>query len=194
MKNMSRLAILVASALLGSTSLTLLADGATAAPQEPEMKNPYCTIKTVTRPKVEGWVRAIVSREGKRAIHVDKRILARKHLSRFLIAHECCHHELGHLGSLSTKEAAQNMPRSQHLGKRFELDADCCAARLLAAANDRPALQNAKQFMFRYGPKPTGFGYPSGLERSMVIRHCAKTTEASKEQIYLNEKQSSQNN
>lgn len=181
-----------------TTLLALLITASAASAIEPRSKqnqstfdNPFCAIKTLTKPRVHGYVRALKETDGTPAIYIDKRILSRTELVRFMLAHECCHHSLGHLELSRHANSLDSALQGIGLGHQLELDADCCAARMLNKENDRPGLENAKQFMFRYGPKPTGQGYPSGVQRAMVIRHCAKTDENTSTTIYLNEKKSS---
>lgn len=158
-----------------------------ASPSGRLIENPLCEAKTYALPNVPGGVRAAMKHGEGPVIYLDERVLSRGNLTRFLLAHECCHHSLGHVESVRNGTKPTAVRGLQNWGRQIELDADCCAARLLKKNNDRPAVENAKQFMMRYGPKPTGFGYPSGFERSMVIRHCSTTDSNKSQTIYLNE-------
>jgi len=88
----------------------------------------------------------------------------------FLIAHECAHHKMAHTtrGGLAKRFTARNGIRDQ------EMSADCWAAETLTRAGLLPPLLNIADQFFRRGFVSPGGGYPSGIQRSNVIRHCAR--------------------
>ncbi len=88
----------------------------------------------------------------------------------FLIAHECAHHRMEHTtrGGLARRFTAKHGIRDQ------EMSADCWAAETLTRAGMLPPLLNIADQFFRRGFVSPGGGYPSGIQRSNVIRHCAR--------------------
>jgi hypothetical protein len=58
--------------------------------------------------------------------------------------------------------------------KRLELEADCCAVRLLRERRERAGINAGAAAMAEFGEKPTGAHYPTGLERVETIRRCAR--------------------
>jgi hypothetical protein len=94
----------------------------------------------------------------------------------FLMAHECCHHTLGHvrlyyegLGHLGPQPFYYIRPRL----KQMELDADSCAVKLLKDAHNDAAIEAARETMSGFGVKPTGAYYPTGIERADNIARAA---------------------
>ena len=88
----------------------------------------------------------------------------------FLIAHECAHHRMKHTSraGLAKRNTARHGIRDQ------EMSADCWAAETLTRAGMlEPLLEIADQF-WRRGFVSPGGGYPSGIQRSNVIRHCSR--------------------
>ena len=91
------------------------------------------------------------------------------HRRTFLIAHECAHHRMGHVSRPSRRKRAS----SRQVVRDHEMSADCWAAETLARAGmDRVVRIMADRF-FRAGFYSPGGGYPSGLQRSTIIRECA---------------------
>jgi hypothetical protein len=95
---------------------------------------------------------------------------------RFLMAHECCHHTLGHvqhlheqLGHLGPQPFFYIAPKL----KQMELDADCCAVKLLKSLRGTDSIDAARQMMLGFGAEPTGAYYPTGIERAGNIDNCA---------------------
>ncbi len=88
----------------------------------------------------------------------------------FLIAHECAHHRMRHTtrGGLAKRFNAEHGIRDQ------ELSADCWAAETLTKVGMLPALLNIADQFWRRGFVSPGGGYPSGIQRSNVIRHCGR--------------------
>ncbi len=94
----------------------------------------------------------------------------------FLMAHECCHHTLGHvrryhenLGHLGPQPFFYIAPAL----KQMELDADCCAVRMLKFTHEDDAIGAAETTMEGFGASPTGAYYPTGNERAQNILKCA---------------------
>jgi hypothetical protein len=95
---------------------------------------------------------------------------------RFLMAHECCHHTLGHvrryhegLGHLGPQPFFYIAPAL----KQMELDADCCAVRMLQFKHEEDSIAAARETMVGFGTEPTGAYYPTGIERADNIAKCA---------------------
>jgi hypothetical protein len=95
---------------------------------------------------------------------------------RFLMAHECSHHTLGHvaayhreLGHLGPQPFFYIAPQL----KNMELDADCNAVKMLKLKNEPETIEVARQMMLQFGDKPTGAYYPTGVERADNITRCA---------------------
>ena len=87
----------------------------------------------------------------------------------FLMAHECCHHTLGHvrrfydgIGQLGPQPFYYIRPAL----KNMELDADTCAVKMLKATHEPDAIEAARQMMLSFGTTPTGAYYPTGIERA----------------------------
>jgi hypothetical protein len=94
----------------------------------------------------------------------------------FLMAHECCHHTLGHvrrfyegIGQLGPQPFYYIRPAL----KNMELDADCCAVRMLKATREPESIEAARQTMLGFGNLPTGAYYPTGIERADNLSRCA---------------------
>jgi hypothetical protein len=86
----------------------------------------------------------------------------------FLMAHECCHHTLGHvrrfyegIGQLGPQPFYYIRPAL----KQMELDADTCAVKMLKAKHEPDAIEAARETMLSFGITPTGAYYPTGIER-----------------------------
>lgn len=157
------------------------------------LTNAYCKIPTFVIPVLPGEARAVLEDGVAPLILVDATTLERRDYTHFLLAHECCHHKLGHLprrlqktkdpspprqdsglqsGSLAPRSVFSS--RSSSTSRRhIELEADCCAARQLALLGDAKALTAAIKAMSVFGRKATGPAYPSGLHRAAAIKLCA---------------------
>jgi len=93
----------------------------------------------------------------------------------FLMAHECCHHTLGHvrrytegLGHVGPQPFFYIAPAL----KQMELEADCCAVGILKLRHEPDSIEAARQTMIEYGATPTGAYYPTGTERADNIASC----------------------
>ena len=96
--------------------------------------------------------------------------------SRFLLAHECCHHSLGHMDRFKD-QLGQNGPQrfffiAPQL-KQMELEADCCAVKMLRSKNDASSIEAAEGAMPSFGSDQTGAHYPTGSERVENMTKCA---------------------
>ena len=98
----------------------------------------------------------------------------------FLMAHECCHHSLSHvtkfkqgLGQLGPQPFFYIAPQL----KQMELDADCCAVKMLRERHETDSIEEARRVMALFGRKPTGAYYPTGEERAGNIAKCAAEDE-----------------
>lgn len=165
--------------------------GVAAALRSP-VANPYCTVPTFAILTLPGQARALLEGGEKPLILIDSEQAKSGAYRRFLLAHECCHHTRGHLARLAeqqkrrelawqTSDSPDGVAAQTSLNDRIftmsqrgmELDADCCAAHLLANEGDEASLGAAVAAMAAYGPQPTGPSYPSGLQRADMIRRCA---------------------
>jgi small basic protein len=160
--------------------------GELAAKFRSPVTNPYCDIPTFAVLKLVGQARAILETDGKPLILIDVGVMETPPYARFLLAHECCHHMRGHLLRLR-RQQLKRKPRkagpldpqtamtfmADHISHRkIEMDADCCAARLLARRGDRAGLDAAAAAMAAFGVRGTGGAYPAGWQRAVVIRSC----------------------
>ena len=143
----------------------------------PRVDNPYCDITTYAMPDFPEQATSLNDGNGRPVVVVNSRTLADSPLyGQFLMAHECCHHTLGHvrryyegLGHLGPQPFYYIRPQL----KQMELDADSCAVKLLKGANEGEAIEAARQTMFRFGDRPTGAYYPTGIERADNIAKAA---------------------
>jgi hypothetical protein len=92
------------------------------------------------------------------------------------MAHECCHHTLGHtrlsqlpLGGLGVQPFYYLRP----LLKNMELDADACAVRMLKLTKESDAIESGRVHMLEFGDRQTGAYYPTGKERAGNIARAA---------------------
>jgi hypothetical protein len=57
--------------------------------------------------------------------------------------------------------------------KQMELEADCCAVKLLKAKSETDSIKSAEEVMMSFGPAQTGAHYPTGIERAENMAECA---------------------
>jgi hypothetical protein len=143
----------------------------------PEVKNPYCPVKTYRLRDIAEQASSMTDRLGRPIIMVNALTLRHQpEYAKFLMAHECCHHSLGHVAAFR-KELGHVGPQAFfYLApelKRLELEADCCAVRLLRDARDLDGIEAGRLAMSLFGDKPTGAHYPTGVERANNISGCA---------------------
>ena len=143
----------------------------------PETKNPYCEVKTYVLRHVAEQASSMTDHRGRPVIVVNRLTLRENPAyGKFLLAHECCHHSLGHvanakkgLGQVGPRAFLSIAPRLRGL----ELEADCCAAKLLRERNELDGIEAGRKAMAAFGDKPTGAHYPTGIERAENITRCA---------------------
>jgi hypothetical protein len=171
-----RLPILV-FAVVAAIGFWLVGAGAEAGRGLPTTDNPYCDVTTYTLGDLPEQAMSTLDSNGRPVIVVSASVLDQSPpYGRFLMAHECCHHTLGHvrdfheqLGHLGPQPFFYIAPKL----KQMELDADCCAVKLLRSMHEMESVEAAKQVMLGFGSAPTGAYYPTGIERADNIDHCA---------------------
>jgi hypothetical protein len=143
----------------------------------PKIDNPYCDVSTYTLRDVPEQAMSMLDSNGRPVIVVNGRTLAdQPAYGRFLMAHECCHHTLGHVdryhegfGHVGPQPFFYIAPAL----KQMELDADCCAVRMLKFKHETDSIEAAEDAMVSFGAAPTGAYYPTGDERADNIAKCA---------------------
>lgn len=139
--------------------------------------NPYCAILTYVTPDLSEEASSTQDAEDRAAIVIDAPTLkSDPDYGHFLMAHECCHHTLGHT-RLTSQQFGQLGPQPfyylQPLLKNMELEADGCAVRMLKRTKEFDAIENARKRMAEFGTAQTGPHYPTGNERADNIDHVA---------------------
>jgi hypothetical protein len=143
----------------------------------PSIDNPYCDIQTRFFPDFPEQATSMMDSNGRPLIVVNSSTLAdNPAYGHFLMAHECCHHTLGHVrrfydgfGQLGPQPFYYIRPAL----KNMELDADTCAVKMLKATHEPEAIEAARQVMLSFGTTPTGAYYPTGIERADNIARAA---------------------
>jgi hypothetical protein len=169
-----RLLILVLATI---AVLSLTHGGAQAGRGLPTADNPFCDVTTYTLRDLPEQAISTLESNGRPVIVVSSSVLDQTPAyGRFLMAHECCHHTLGHmqhfheeLGHLGPQPFFYIAPQL----KQMELDADCCAVKMLRAMHKTDSIEAAKQMMLGFGTNPTGAYYPTGTERADNVDKCA---------------------
>jgi hypothetical protein len=95
---------------------------------------------------------------------------------KFLMAHECCHHTLGHIGKFKRGLGQVGPQAFFYIApelRRMELEADCCAVKLLRERHEADGIEAGRNAMALFGKEPTGAHYPTGIERAETIASCA---------------------
>ena len=160
-------------------SLGLYFNGAEAARVRlPVADNPYCSIATYKVRDVAEQAISVSDSSGRPVIVVNAGTLKDDpSYGRFLMTHECCHHSLGHVNRYREGRGAVGPQPFFYIApalKQMELDADCCAARLLRERQEADGIEAARETMTRFGAVPTGAYYPTGTERADNIATCAQ--------------------
>jgi hypothetical protein len=132
--------------------------------------NPYCAIATYVIGGFPEQATSTTDKAGRPAIVVDASMVSSERAySHFLMAHECCHHTLGHV-RLTSSRLGQLGPQPFYylrpLLKAMELAADGCAVRMLKFTGEPDAIEAARGKMLEFGNAPTGAYYPTGAERA----------------------------
>jgi hypothetical protein len=170
-----RLPIVAVAAIAG---LGLFCGSSQAAKWLPKTDNPYCEITTYRLRDIAEQAMSMLDSNGRPVIVVNATTLVDKPFyGRFLMAHECCHHTLGHvrryhhegLGHLGPQPFFYIKPAL----RQMELDADCCAVKMLKFKHETNSIEAARMTMLGFGTEPTGAYYPTGLERADNILKCA---------------------
>jgi hypothetical protein len=149
----------------------------THKPRLPSIDNPYCAISTYLLPDFPEQATSMLDSDGRPVVMVNARTLADSpSYGHFLMAHECCHHTLGHvrryydgLGHLGPQPFYYIRPALKYM----ELDADCCAVKMLKLTREPDAIETARQTMLKFETTPTGAYYPTGIERADNIAKCS---------------------
>ena len=137
----------------------------------PTIDNPYCAIATYVVGDFPQQATSAMDESGRPVIALDASIL-RSDLpyAHFLMAHECCHHTLGHVRLTATSELGHLGPQPFYyirpLLKTMELDADGCAVKMLKSTHELAAIEAARTRMLEFGNASTGAYYPTGVERA----------------------------
>lgn len=183
MRNRLALACMTLVAAIGTVRASggnLSDPGGLAGQLKSPLINEYCDVPTYVVPQLIGQARAIIQHDGTPLILIDAAIATNKPYARFLLAHECCHHTRGHLTRLAQQQKRRQRGASMSFlttplsYRNIELDADCCAAAMLAKRDDLASLEAAISTMNAYGVKQTGALHPVGLQRATVIANCGK--------------------
>lgn len=130
-----------------------------------------CGMPIVTLPTPNGAA-AFLDGRGAPFIQIDPNLMgaAARAERTFLLAHECAHHRLGHTsrqGLLLRARGARDVADQ-------ELSADCWAAESLARAGLIEVVRQMADRFHRLGPTSPGQGYPSGIQRSLILRQCGQ--------------------
>ena len=144
----------------------------------PVADNPYCSIATYKARDVAEQAMWVSDSSGRPVIVINAGTLKDEpSYGRFLMAHECCHHSLGHVNRYRAGRGAVGPQPFFFIApalKQMELDADCCAVRLLRERQEADDIEAARETMTRFGSTPTGAYYPTGTDRADNIVTCAQ--------------------
>jgi len=143
----------------------------------PTIDNPYCDVTTYILPQFDEQASSTMDARDQPVIVIDASMLMQSlPYAHFLMAHECCHHTLGHV-RLTSESLGQLGPQPFYyirpLLKTMELDADTCAVKMLKQTKEPDAIEVAREAMLQFGNMPTGAYYPTGVERAENIAHVA---------------------
>jgi hypothetical protein len=143
----------------------------------PSVDNPYCDISTRLLPDFPEQATSMMDSKGRPVIVVNSTTLSRSPAyGHFLMAHECCHHTLGHVRRLYDRVGQLGPQPFYYIKpalKQMELDADTCAVKLLKTTHEADAIEAAREMMMTFGTEPTGAYYPTGIERADNIAKAA---------------------
>ena len=143
----------------------------------PVADNPYCSIATYKARDVAEQAMSVSDSSGRPVIVVNAGTLKDEpSYARFLMAHECCHHSLGHVNRYREGRGAVGPQPFFYIApqlKQMELDADCCAVKMLRSKNDASSIEAAEGAMMSFGSDETGAHYPTGYERADNMVKCA---------------------
>jgi len=157
--------------------LGLMSGSADAGRFLPTVDNPYCSITTYSLADLQEQGSSMTDSHGIPVIVVNARTLHDDPAyGNFLMAHECCHHSLGHVGTFKQGLGQLGPQPFFYIApqlKQMELDADCCAVKLLMERHETDSIEAARRAMALFGKNPTGAYYPTGEERAENISKCA---------------------
>ena len=142
----------------------------------PTTENPFCDITTYKLRDLPEQAMSMLDSNRKPVIVVSGLTLAEQpSYGRFLMAHECCHHKLGHIGRYRDGLGHVGPQPFFYIApalRQMELEADCCAVRMLRDKGESDSILSAKEAMNSFGTTPTGAHYPTGTERAENIVKC----------------------
>jgi len=134
------------------------------------VKNPYCEIVTYVVRELPSGASSTQDRAGRAVIVIDAGALKTdRDYAEFLMAHECCHHSLGHIKARRQNPSRVGPQPFYYMKSKLrgmELEADACAIRLLKLNGAPTAIESARAHMLTFGNLPTGAYYPTGVERA----------------------------
>jgi hypothetical protein len=164
--------------LIAAIAAVWLSSGSSEAARMwlPKADNPYCDVTTYTLRDVPEQAMSMLDSNGKPVIVVSAMMLSEQpSYGRFLMAHECCHHTLGHVGRYREGFGHVGPQPFFYIAptlKQMELEADCCAVKLLRSKHELDSIEAGREAMLSFGSNPTGAYYPSGIERADNIAKC----------------------
>ena len=174
---LSKLVLATCALGLAFAGLRMLDGEAQAGRFLPEIENPYCAVKTYALRGVAELASSMTDRRGRPVIVVNRRTLHDDPAySKFLLAHECCHHSLGHVANFKKGLGHVGPQAFFYIApelKRLELEADCCAVKIMRERGHADGIEAGREAMSKFGTKPTGAHYPTGVERVETIMGCA---------------------
>jgi hypothetical protein len=139
--------------------------------------NPYCDIATYVLPDLPEQASSTETADDRPVIVIDASMLkSDPAYAHFLMAHECCHHTLGHTRLTQQRFGGVGVQPFYYLRpllKNMELDADACAVHMLMLTHEPDAVERARVRMREFGDQQTGAYYPTGIERADNIAHAA---------------------
>jgi hypothetical protein len=168
-----RLAVLIAA-----VAAVWLCSGSSEAARMwlPKADNPYCDVTTYTLREVPEQAMSMLDSNGRPVIVVNAMTLTEQPAyGRFLMAHECCHHTLGHVGRYREGFGHVGPQPFFYIApalKQMELEADCCAVKMLKSKHETDSIEAGRVAMMSFGADPTGAYYPTGIERADNIAKC----------------------
>lgn len=169
-----RLPLLAMAAIAG---LALSSSAEAARMWLPKTDNPYCDVTTYMLREVPEQAMSLLDSGGKPAIVISGLTLREQpSYGRFLMAHECCHHSLGHVGRFREGLGHVGPQPFFYIApalRQMELEADCCAVKLLKQRQQADSIKSAEDAMAAFGDTATGAYYPTGNERVENIEKCA---------------------
>jgi hypothetical protein len=173
---MNRLPVVTMSAASLALGLVWSEPGETRQMYLPKLDNPYCPVATYVLPNIPEQAISFIDNDDEPMIVVSSDLLTQKPAyARFLLAHECCHHTLGHVRAFH-REWGHFGPQPFYYIRpqlrTMEMQADCCAVKHLLARGDTAAINAAAKVMAGFGDQQTGAYYPTGQERAANIAAC----------------------